>query len=89
MITVKVADRIGNIGLVAVAESHRGRGIGSQLIESAHRWMINRGAATTTVVTQAANAAACRLYKRAGYTVAQAENVYHFWPQVNCSTKAA
>jgi dTDP-4-amino-4,6-dideoxy-D-galactose acyltransferase len=79
MITVKVTDGMGNIGLVAVAESHRGRGIGSQLINAAHGWMIARDAAKSTVVTQGANAPACRLYERAGYTIEQAENFYHFW----------
>ncbi|MEX2141314.1 MAG: GNAT family N-acetyltransferase [Pirellulales bacterium] len=80
MITVKVTQGIGNIGLVAVAESHRGRGIGSQLIDATHRWMIARTAAKATVVTQVANAPACRLYERADYTIEQAENYYHFWP---------
>jgi dTDP-4-amino-4,6-dideoxy-D-galactose acyltransferase len=80
MVTVKVANGIGNIGLVAVAKSHRGRGIGSRLIDGAHRWMAGRGAVQATVVTQAANRPACRLYERAGYTVARAENYYHFWP---------
>jgi dTDP-4-amino-4,6-dideoxy-D-galactose acyltransferase len=89
MITVKVAEGIGNIGLVAVAASHRGRGIGSQLMDAAHRWMIDRGAAKTTVVTQAVNAPACRLYERAGYTIEQAENLYHFWLAVSSSTRAA
>ncbi len=89
MITVKVAEGIGNIGLVAVAASHRGRGIGSQLMDAAHRWMIGRGATSSTVVTQAVNAPACRLYERAGYTVEQAENLYHFWPAVSSSTRAA
>ena len=89
MITVKVTESVGNIGLVAVAASHRGRGIGSQLIDAAHCWMIRRGATKTTVVTQAVNAPACRLYERAGYTIEQAENLYHFWPAVSSSTKAA
>jgi dTDP-4-amino-4,6-dideoxy-D-galactose acyltransferase len=80
MITVKVTNGVGNIGLVAVAETHRGRGIGSHLIDAAHGWMIARNATKTTVVTQAANAPACRLYERAGYTIEQAENYYHFWP---------
>jgi dTDP-4-amino-4,6-dideoxy-D-galactose acyltransferase len=80
MITIKVTDGVGNIGLIAVSESHRGRGIGSRLIEAAHAWMIQRGASKTTVVTQAANVPACALYRRAGYAIEHAENYYHFWP---------
>jgi dTDP-4-amino-4,6-dideoxy-D-galactose acyltransferase len=89
MITVKVTDGVGNIGLVAVAASHRGRGLGSQLMDAAHCWMISRGATKTTVVTQAVNSPACRLYERAGYAIEQAETLYHFWPQVSSATKAA
>jgi GNAT superfamily N-acetyltransferase len=80
MITVQVTAGIGNIGLIAVAETHRGRGIGSLLIAEAHRWMSAAGATKSTVVTQAANAPACRLYKRTGYSLEHAENYYHFWP---------
>jgi dTDP-4-amino-4,6-dideoxy-D-galactose acyltransferase len=80
MITIKVTDGVGNIGLIAVAESQRGRGIGSRLIDAAHRWMIDHGASKATVVTQSANVPACALYRRAGYTVEHAENYYHFWP---------
>jgi dTDP-4-amino-4,6-dideoxy-D-galactose acyltransferase len=80
MITVKVTGDVGNIGLVAVAEAYRGQGVGSRLIEAAHRWMNDRRAAKSTVVTQLANSAACRLYERAGYDIEQVENVYHFWP---------
>jgi dTDP-4-amino-4,6-dideoxy-D-galactose acyltransferase len=80
MITVKVTSGVGNIGLVAVAASHRGRGVGSKLIAAAHRWMREHGAKKATVVTQGDNAPACRLYERAGYAVEHAENVYHFWP---------
>jgi dTDP-4-amino-4,6-dideoxy-D-galactose acyltransferase len=80
MITIKVTGSVGNIGLIAVAESHRGRGIGSRLIAAAHGWMIEHDACKSTVVTQAANVPACALYRRSGYTIEQAENYYHFWP---------
>jgi dTDP-4-amino-4,6-dideoxy-D-galactose acyltransferase len=80
MITVQATAGIGNIGLIAVAETQRGRGIGSLLIEAAHGWMAAAGAKKSTVVTQAANVPACRLYERTGYTLEHAENFYHFWP---------
>jgi ribosomal protein S18 acetylase RimI-like enzyme len=75
-----VTQGIGNIGLVAVAETHRGRGIGGRLIDAAHCWMVARQAAKTTVVTQGVNAPACRLYERVGYSIEQVEHYYHFWP---------
>jgi dTDP-4-amino-4,6-dideoxy-D-galactose acyltransferase len=80
MVTVRVLNGVGNIGLIAVAESQRGRGVGSRLIAGAHQWMLDHGAAKATVVTQSANLPACRLYERNGYLLEQAENYYHFWP---------
>jgi dTDP-4-amino-4,6-dideoxy-D-galactose acyltransferase len=80
MITLQATADIASIGLVAVAETHRGRGIGSLLMSAAHQWMLDAGAARSTVVTQAANAPACRLYERSGYKLVHAENFYHFWP---------
>jgi ribosomal protein S18 acetylase RimI-like enzyme len=80
MVTVAEADRVGNIGLIAVHERARGRGVGAALMAAAHRWMAGRGAAAATVVTQLDNAAACRLYQASGYGLAGVWHCYHFWP---------
>jgi dTDP-4-amino-4,6-dideoxy-D-galactose acyltransferase len=79
---ITVSERGGNatIGLMAVAAEVRGQGIGTWLLRAAHRWMVRRGAASATVVTQEANHGACRLYERGGYRVYQVENCFHFWP---------
>lgn len=81
MITVAVTDAIGSIGLIAVTEQSRGRGIGTRLIDAAHAAMCQRGAQSAYVVTQATNHPACRHYLRAGYALATTERIYHFWPQ--------
>jgi GNAT superfamily N-acetyltransferase len=78
----KQAEEIGAIGLIAVAASVRGRGVGSLLIEAAHEWMAREGISRAQVVTQLGNSAACRLYERNGYSLTRVENVYHFWPQL-------
>lgn len=79
MVTVKVADSVGNIGLIAVAEDFRGRGIGTLLIHAAHRWMHEQGATQMNVITQLANTPACRLYERNGYRLDDVQCYYHFW----------
>lgn len=81
MITVDVKNAIGSIGLVAVTAESRGRGIGSRLIDAAHTEMLQRGARSASVVTQAVNEPACRSYRRAGYALTTTERIYHFWPQ--------
>lgn len=80
MVTVSVVDTFGSIGLIAVAQNARGRGVGTRLIDAAHDWMREHGAVDARVVTQGANLPACKLYERAGYRLASVEHYYHFWP---------
>ena len=80
LITLSVGGRVGTIGLVAVATEARGQGIGSALIDAAHRSMAQRGASTSIVVTQLENKPACRLYKSFGYRLGKISSFYHFWP---------
>jgi dTDP-4-amino-4,6-dideoxy-D-galactose acyltransferase len=80
LITVSLAGGEGSIGLIAVDESARGQGVGSNLIHAAHRWLLGRGARSVKVVTQLDNRKACRLYEKCGYTHAELLHVYHFWP---------
>jgi dTDP-4-amino-4,6-dideoxy-D-galactose acyltransferase len=82
-VTLSIKDESGNIGLIAVADGARGRGIGSLLLAAAHQRMIVRGATRVTVVTQLANRAACRLYEQAGYRIDNVKHCYHFWPQAH------
>jgi dTDP-4-amino-4,6-dideoxy-D-galactose acyltransferase len=80
LITISLTDGQGSIGLVAVDENVRGKGIGSSLIHAAHSWLFGRGARRTTVVTQLENDEACRLYERRGYQPREFTDRYHFWP---------
>jgi dTDP-4-amino-4,6-dideoxy-D-galactose acyltransferase len=79
VITVAESGGVASIGLIAVAQAVRGKGIGSCLLHAAHRWMRDRGAYEARVVTQLANLPACRLYERSGYRLLRVQNYYHFW----------
>ncbi len=81
-ITLSQRAGVGKIGLIAVAEEHRGRGVGRRLLDAAHDWMRGHGASESLVVTQLHNAPACALYGSCGYELAQVECYYHFWPQI-------
>ncbi len=74
-----LTDGVGRSTLVAVAEEVRGRGLGTQIMAAVHRWLIRRGASRAVVCTQLDNVPACRLYQKAGYQLANVENVFHFW----------
>jgi dTDP-4-amino-4,6-dideoxy-D-galactose acyltransferase len=79
MITLAESGGVASIGLIAVAATVRGRGVGSLLMREAHHWMRQRGAHEVRVVTQLANQPACRLYERSGYRLARVQHFYHFW----------
>ena len=72
-------DATGNIGLVGVSENAQRRQIGRRLVQRALEWFAGRGIETTTVVTQARNVAAQRLYQRCGFVTQSAGLFYHRW----------
>lgn len=69
----------GEIGLVAVAEHARGRGLGGALVEGALEWAAARGLRRMEVVTQGRNAAALRLYESRGFVVERRQVWQHLW----------
>ena len=80
LVTVRVRDGIGEIGLVSVAEFARGQGIGGLLMNRALDWIEASGASLATVVTQLDNTAACRFYEQFRFELMDVAHVYHFWP---------
>jgi dTDP-4-amino-4,6-dideoxy-D-galactose acyltransferase len=79
LVTVGVKDGRGDIGLLAVHEKARGRGLGRALVRASLDWAMRRQLHEAQVVTQRANVAACRLYESCGYFLDRGEHVIHFW----------
>jgi dTDP-4-amino-4,6-dideoxy-D-galactose acyltransferase len=75
----KIDGACGQIGLIAVSPSHRGRGLGTSLLIAADRWYEERKLMRATVKTQLANTPARRLYEKAGYRVEAITTIYHYW----------
>ncbi len=75
----------GNIGLVGVHAQQRGRGLGQVLVDASLAWFGERGVDQVTVVTQARNLAAQRLYQRCGFLTQQVQLWFHRWypPEVD------
>jgi ribosomal protein S18 acetylase RimI-like enzyme len=71
--------RRGRIGLLGVAETARGSGIGCVLIEAAQRYFSDREMRDVFVVTQARNIAAQRLYQSCGFRTQSVGLWYHRW----------
>ena len=81
VITLSETDGAGQIGLLAVREDHRGRGVAMLLMTAAHDWFRRRGAGAMSVVTQLENSAACGLYSRWNFEAVEVRQWFHFWPQ--------
>ncbi len=69
----------GSIGLCAVAEDSRGKGVGVQLVRAALRYFKSNTTSRVTVVTQARNVGAQRMYQRCGFTTRRVQLSFHRW----------
>jgi ribosomal protein S18 acetylase RimI-like enzyme len=69
----------GSIGLIAVSNDTRGRGLGAALTRAAVSWCHANGLERTTVVTQGRNVAAQRTFQRAGFITASSGVWFHWW----------
>lgn len=72
-------DKIGSIGLMAVAEKAQGQGLGKDLVKASLSWFADQGATHVRVVTQGRNIAAQRLYQACGFRTCAVHLWYHWW----------
>ncbi len=66
IVTLVEKNGIADIGIISVDHTHRGKGIGKILMQSAESWFGNQGYAAIQVVTQGQNLPACKLYEACG-----------------------
>jgi dTDP-4-amino-4,6-dideoxy-D-galactose acyltransferase len=69
----------GSIGLIAVDEAERGRGLGRELVLGAVAWARRRGLRNIGVVTQGRNVGAQRLFAACGFRVESVGLWFHKW----------
>lgn len=79
VVTIGSRGSRADIGLLAVADSARNRGVGRALMYAAEEAALEQGYHDLQVVTQLANEAACRFYASCGYERESMERVFHFW----------
>ncbi len=77
LLTLKEKTDYYEIGLVSVSESHRGKGIGTALLQKVDA--VVRGHKEVKVATQLNNEAACNLYRKSGYFQSSITYIYHLW----------
>ena len=78
-LTCHLKGQESQIGLVGVAEAHRGKGMGGKLLERFRLWSLEQGSSRATVVTQGRNLQAQRLYQRNRYVTRSLQLWYHRW----------
>ena len=80
MIVLKITGgKCGEIVLLAVAPTARGKGVGTKLIKQALCYFNEQKCQTAQVVTQKTNLPACALYQKCGFTLQNCDHFYHFW----------
>ena len=70
----------GRIGLIAVRQDLRGRGVGIRLLRVARDWFTRAGCRAWTVATQGSNVPALRLYQNFGFRTSAVQVWLHLWP---------
>jgi len=83
MVTIGRKGDAGVIGLIAVADGLRGRGLGRKLMQAAEAWCRQQGLAALEVVTQGDNQAACALYEAQGGVRVGDVAVHHLWREAS------
>jgi ribosomal protein S18 acetylase RimI-like enzyme len=78
--TFRVGERYAEIYSLSVAESARGQGIGTRLLDFVDWELARRGVAETKIAVMAGNEAAQRLYERRGFRLAESV-LYRFGPR--------
>ena len=79
MVTLARKGDVGTIGLIAVGDGQRGRGLGRMLMHASEAWCRREGLSTLEVVTQGDNRAACGLYEARGGVRVGDVSVHHLW----------
>lgn len=79
LITYGIKNGAGDIGLLAVDEATRGKGIGKKLVAKVINQSISDTLEKLTVVTQGLNVNAVNFYKTCGFEVENEIDIYHYW----------
>lgn len=79
LITGKVNGDSAHIGLMAVQSEVRGQGIGTMLLDTLRRRLLEDNTRVMTVWTQARNERALSFYEKSGFRKVSETRIYHWW----------
>lgn len=79
MLTFRNVNNYSQIGLIAVDEKFKGKGIGSKLLQNAENYCLNNNIYELRIPTQQENISACNFYRKNGYEIIDASIIKHAW----------
>jgi dTDP-4-amino-4,6-dideoxy-D-galactose acyltransferase len=79
LLTLGGKDNRADIGVLAVDESLRGKGVARCLVATAIEQAREWGCHDLQVITQSQNEQACRFYLKCGFHLEQEQHIYHLW----------
>ena len=79
MVTLKISEKIGHIGLIAVSSKAQGNGYGKMLIKACENKLFTNDIFQLEAPTQKDNVQACGFYEKCGFKIKEITNIYHFW----------
>ncbi len=79
MVTCKIENDRGKIGLIATADEVRRSGKGMQLMAAIENYYVTNQVKSSRAITQLDNSKACVFYEKCGYSREKIEYVYHWW----------
>jgi dTDP-4-amino-4,6-dideoxy-D-galactose acyltransferase len=75
----KKSDGLAAIGLIAVSQKERGKGVASKLVECSIKRAFDLGFDIIQVATQTENTPAIKLYEKCGFKIIDTTYIYHYW----------
>jgi len=78
-ITIQKKGNTAQVGLFAVDNNERNKGIGKKLLSAAEYIAQKHNFDTLNITTQSSNKLACRLYEKCGFSIQSSINTFHYW----------
>jgi dTDP-4-amino-4,6-dideoxy-D-galactose acyltransferase len=79
MVTLKIGEEKGEIGLMAISPDAQGKGYGRALLSVCEKQLKTNNILKLEVPTQLNNKNACMFYEKCGFSIKSITNIYHFW----------